>query len=535
MKNRKRMIKCAAVMLVVLLMLFSMTSCGLLRALLSDEESVQQNHATSGAAATDGTSPVPVEPPHDIVLPAADTGAKSATVMVYMNGSDLESNDGSATEDLNEMIDSGVGKNVNVIVQTMGTNEWQNDLISPDTAQTWKVEDGGLTLLRDDLGKIDCTKKETLSEFIKYCSTMYPADRYLLIFWDHGGGPVYGFGVNEWLGEDTEEALTLDEMADAFAEHPELHFDMIGMDCCIMASLETCYAFAPYCDYTVLSEDFESGLGWSYTEWMEPFEKSPGMTTPVLGKTIIDSMVQENELNEYGDSTCMGLFKESAAKQLLTDWITYAYQNEDTLLATNFSKLHTAKKGGRSGGWDEWSEDASDVTVDEFYINDILAIVESVDNKSEVANALVKSLKNCVVYSGHTTDKNELTGLAISLPYGEEYFYDEMRDVYGALGIDEDYIDWLGQFVSSSDVDNYYDYDNFENSWEGWECIEEEGCETYDEMDDWTYDYEDGLWYLYEDGVLYYYDEESDTYGYYDDTEEMYYYYDESEDCWYEY
>ena len=529
MKNGKRKFRGAAVLLGVTLILLSMTSCGLLRALLSGEESTQQNDTTQG------TEREAVEPADGITPPDADTGAKTATVMVYMNGSDLESEGGSATDDLLEMIDSGIGKNVNVIVQTMGTEEWQNDLISPDTAQTWKIEDGGMVLVRDDLGKLDCTKKDTLSEFVGYCSTTYPADRYLFIFWDHGGGPVYGFGYNEWLGMDVDESLTLDEMAEAFAEHPEIHFDMIGMDCCIMASLETCFALEPFCDYTVLSEDFESSLGWSYSEWMKPFENNPGISTPVLGKNIIDSMVQKNELDEYGDSTCVGTFKESAVKQLFTDWITYAYQNEQPLLETNFSKLHTAKPGGRSGDWTDWSEDEASVTLDEFYITDILAIVESVDNESETAQNLVKSLKNCVVYSGHTTDKNELTGMSISLPYGEADFYEELRTVYGALGIDMDYIDWLGQFVSSSDADNYYDYDNFENSWEGWECIEEEGCETYDEMDDWTYDYEDDLWYLYEDGELYYYDEESDMYGYYDDTDETYYYYDEYEDCWYEY
>ncbi len=36
--------------------------------------------------------------------------------------------------------------------------------------------------------------------------------------------------------------------------------------------METMYAFAPYCKYALLSEDFESGLGWSYTRWMKHLE-----------------------------------------------------------------------------------------------------------------------------------------------------------------------------------------------------------------------------------------------------------------------
>ncbi|MBQ6442459.1 MAG: hypothetical protein IJJ13_07720 [Lachnospiraceae bacterium] len=518
----------------ILMLSVSMTSCGLVDWLLKEEAPAaqQEHHEEAGeqTGSTGGTNRETPESQDGINLPSASTGAKSATVMVYMNGSDLETEEGSATDDLLEMIDSGVGKNVNVIIQTMGTKEWQNNKISADTAQTWKVENEDLVLLRDNLGQLDCTSKKTLSEFIDFCSTSYPADRYLFLFWDHGGGPVYGFGVDEW--QDPDASLTIDEMAQAFSEHAGIHFDMIGMDCCIMADLETCFALAPFCDYTVLSEDFESGLGWYYKDWMGQLEKNPGMTTPMLGKAIVDGMVQENELSEYGGSSCMGLFKESAVQQLFTDWITYAYRNEDALLATNFSKLHKSKAGGRNGSRAEWGMDDYDVTLDEYYITDILAIVESVDKDSDPARNLVKSLKECVVYSGHTTDKNELTGLAVSLPYGEADFYDQMRDVYGALGIDKDYIDWLAMFVTSSNAGNYYDYDNFENSWEGWECVGGD-CGSYEDEDDWTYDYEDGLWYLYEDGVLYFYDEESDTTGYYDDTDDTYYYYDETDDMYY--
>ncbi len=53
------------------------------------------------------------------------TDAKSATIMVYVNGSDLESQWGEASGDIGEMVASGIGENVNVILQTMGTKEWQ--------------------------------------------------------------------------------------------------------------------------------------------------------------------------------------------------------------------------------------------------------------------------------------------------------------------------------------------------------------------------------------------------------------------------
>ena len=56
----------------------------------------------------------------DVEAVSAGTDAANATVMVYMNGSDLETEAGEATTDISEMLSSGIGDNVNVVIQTMG-------------------------------------------------------------------------------------------------------------------------------------------------------------------------------------------------------------------------------------------------------------------------------------------------------------------------------------------------------------------------------------------------------------------------------
>lgn len=506
------------------------------------------------------------------------TGAKSATIMVYINGSDLESEAGEATNDISEMIASGIGDNVNVIIQTMGTRHWQDYGISSRSAQTYKIENGSLRLIRDRLGQLDCTDKKTLSEFIGFCKSEYPAERYMFLFWDHGGGPVYGFGYDEWQSET--ESLTIAEMAEAFSENEDVHFDIIGMDCCIMASMETCYALSPYCKYALLSEDFESGLGWSYTGWMKEMEKDPGIATPLLGKYIIDAIIEDNENRFGGASSSVGLYNTATARSLYEAWKTYAYKNESALMKKNYSKSHKAK--GRSY-FDMWGYDYSYVTLSDYYISDILALVEGIDKESKEAKNLISTLKASVVYFGHTSDKNELTGLAVSLPYGDYDFYNRLRQVYSDIGLDEDYIDWLGGFVKSSGYNDYYDYYSFENNWGGWGDYESQyGCnisngdsceygydysscygggtgyapgynsyydsgsycdnsgyssycynDSDDCYDDWIYDYDEEIWYCYdEDGYLYLYDDETDTMFYYDEESDSIYCYDEYSDSW---
>ncbi len=537
-----------------------------------DEEDAEENVAAETAVSTQAAVSTETEavshdsnegeaPKGEVRTISVGTSAKSATVMIYMNGSDLESEAGEASADISEMLASGIGENVNVIIQTMGTKDWQEYGISSDTAQTYKIENGKLVLIRDNLGQLDCTSEKTLSEFIGFCKSNYSAERYMFIFWNHGGGPVYGFGYDEWQPEDS--SLTISEMAAAFSEHKDVRFDIIGMDCCIMANLETCYALAPFCKYSVLSEDFESGLGWSYTTWMKSFEENPGMSTPLLGKTIVDDIIKDNE-NEYGgDSACIGLFNESTSKNLFTAWKTYAYKNEDALLNKNYSKIHMAKGRAKDKGfWDFWGSDESDVTLSDYYISDILALVEGIDNNSDEAKSLMSALKAAVAYYGHTSDKNELTGMSVSLPYGDSYFYERLKAVYKDIDFDEEYIDWLGQFVSTDSYDDYYNYDSFEDSWNGWGEYESEyGCNLsngsceygydydsgsyfdddyedygYEEegySDDWIYDSKEDIWYLYENDTLYLYDEESDTMFYYDEYEDQIYYLDEEDDNWY--
>ena len=484
--------------------------------------------------------------PADTVEPVSiGTNAQSATVMIYMNGSDLETNAGEATTDIEEMISSGIGEKVNVIIQTMGTKEWQDYDISSKSAQTYKIEKGGLSLVRDNLGQLDCTAEDTLSEFIGFCKNNYPADRYIIVFWDHGGGPVYGFGYDEWQ-EDEEAGLTISEMASAFSKNSDIHFDIIGMDCCIMASMETCYALEPFCKYALLSEDFESGLGWSYKGWMNALEKDPGISTPLLGKYIVDDIITDNENNFGGDSACIGLFNVSTAKDLFNAWKAYAYKNEDVLLNTNYSRKHKAK--GRSQNfWGLWGLDESDVTLSDYYISDILALMESIDNTSKEAQNLTSALKAAVAYYGHTSDKNELTGLAVSLPYGDPDFYDKLKNVYKDIGFDDEYIDWLSGFTSSYGYEDYYDFGDFDDSWGGWESYEEEygsnisdgsSCEygydyeNEDYNDGWIYDFEEKIWYMYEDDILYLYDDETGTTFYYDEQDDKIYYYDEEIDDW---
>ena len=68
--------------------------------------------------------------------------ADTWTVFVYMCGSDLESENGLAVDDIEEMANAYTGDNVRFVVQTGGSTRWNGYDISADSLQRFEVTGG---------------------------------------------------------------------------------------------------------------------------------------------------------------------------------------------------------------------------------------------------------------------------------------------------------------------------------------------------------------------------------------------------------
>ena len=122
-------------------------------------------------------------------LPPSD--GESFTLMVYLLGSDLESDGGCASSDLDEMMAAYLGDSVNVVVQTGGASTWENPAIDGDSCQRFSIENNRL-VEQADLGLIRMLTPSAIADFIQWSTQNYPADRYGIVFWDHGGGTLMG-------------------------------------------------------------------------------------------------------------------------------------------------------------------------------------------------------------------------------------------------------------------------------------------------------------------------------------------------------
>lgn len=430
----------------------------------------------------------------------------TVTVMIYMNGSNLESNSGMATEDIREILSATLSENVNVVIQTGGTRRWKTKAIASDHSQRFIVENGALTLVDDSLDQLDITDPQTLEDFIVFCDTYYPADRNMLIMWNHGGGAVYGFGYDEHV-DDYEATLSLDEMQMAI-RNSGVKFEMIGFDACLMGGLETACAFYDTADYLIASEDFESGRGWEYQNWLTILGTNSSTPMEDLAKVIIDDFVKESQA--YGFEGILALIDLRYTRLLFQSWIDFAYSAQADLLACNYS-MEMSRTGRAMIMFESPVQrfmrdpldalfDTDDYDMEEYnYAVDLMALADTLS--TEEAKALKSALGNALVYCSATSGDAEMTGLSVTLPYNSEEFYEDMEEVYTNCGFDTEYIDFLESFVDAQ-VESY---DWGESDWSGWEEYEEEEYdwedwdqwEEYQEndfgWDEYEYDWED--WY----------------------------------------
>ena len=117
------------------------------------------------------------------------------TLFIYMCGSNLETKQGLAGKNIDEILAADAG-NLNIVIQTGGAKTWRSHGISASAAQRYEIKNGELVLL-DTLPQLNMGQSETLSDFLKWGQEKYRTKNNTLILWDHGGGSAKGICFDE--------------------------------------------------------------------------------------------------------------------------------------------------------------------------------------------------------------------------------------------------------------------------------------------------------------------------------------------------
>lgn len=360
-------------------------------------------------------------------------GEDTVTMMVYMCGTDLESKNGMGTSDLMEMVNAKHSDKLNIIVYTGGCSRWNNKIVSSSKNQVYQVADGGLRCLVADAGTGAMTDPSTLSWFIKYCAENFPANRNDLIFWDHGGGSVAGYGYDEKYPRTGSMSLSgINEALKAGG----VTFDFIGFDACLMATAETALMLDQYADYLIGSEETEPGVGWYYTNWVTDFSANTSMSTLELGKEIVDEFVRECANRCSGQLTTLSVIDLAEFSNTVPSALnTFSTSISNKILNKEYSDVSTARSQSR--------EFATSSRIDQIDLVNLAYNMET-----EEGNNLADALLGAVKYNKTSSNMTNAYGVSIYFPYRSAKQVDSAVKTYSAIGMDSSYSKCIQEFAS---------------------------------------------------------------------------------------
>ncbi len=367
--------------------------------------------------------------------------SKPLTIMVYIVGSDLETEHGSATRDITEMLKARADTSlVNVLVMTGGAGRWHTPLIPADQLSILQISGSRPTTVwtspHQSMGEA-----ETLATFLDYAYERYPADAFGLILWNHGGGPMVGFGVDI---RSQNDQLTLNELrnglqASRLCQVSKLAW--IGFDACLMSTAEVAFIASDFAGYMIASQETLPGEGWNY-QFLGDL-RADNLDGPAIAACIIDRTMQQYEKiaeksmvrKDMLTLSCLDLEKsktlESAINALFSDLDASLALGQYPVIAQSRG---TVKSFGVSS------------TASEFDLIDIMDFAYSVAlYYPGPAQAVVSAIEEMVLIN--ETNQPSSCGISMYFPfYNQDYFVREWREEYASLGFAKDYTAFMQTF-----------------------------------------------------------------------------------------
>ncbi len=389
----------------------------------------------------DSEQPQPAEP---VPTGTPEIGRSTGmTLMVYLCGSNLESSPGSsqnsycASRDLVEIAQSGFDETaVNVIVMAGGADQWGIDAIPARTTGLYQIGNNSISVLANDGNAYNMASPATLSMLLQFAYEQFPAEKYALILWDHGGGSLHGICSDINYSPDT---LSMQELDQALRESPfaERKLSWIGFDACLMASAEVARIVAPYAEYMIASEETEPGWGWNYS-FVGALNKDE--SAEQTGKRIIEEYFAVGSQSNAAQRTnltmaCIDLSKIDDVIKAVDDFFDDIVVNQNSF--ASISRVRRTLVGfGRS----------EDRPNNDYDLVDLGEIAQHFGpfGGDEKALRLAESVSSCVV--ANRAGEEACTGLSIYHPYYNREAFPYSMNMYSSLGFSDSYTSFVNEF-----------------------------------------------------------------------------------------
>ncbi len=246
---------------------------------------------------------------------------KNWTILTYIAGD----------SDLNKFIDDdllqmqqGANNNTNVLAFV---NKKINEV---KIAQKLVITNDNITNDGPDLINLDSGTKESVMIAINWAIENYPSDKFALILWDHGSGPLnkilQSFDIsitdNIDININDEKGICYDYTTGNFLNDRDLAYickqtkekinkniDIVAFDACLMANIEIAYAIKDSACYLVSSQESVPTSGFNYKLILDSLNKK-NLTAQELAKNMVLTYKETyKDLNNYYTMSAVDLDK----------------------------------------------------------------------------------------------------------------------------------------------------------------------------------------------------------------------------------
>lgn len=223
---------------------------------------------------------------------------RELTIMVYINAkSDLEDE---GLINVNDMERIGSTKDVNIIVEFGRMNGQEGDTHADGDwvgiKRYYIKKDSDIhkinsVVVYSKIGpkRYDMGDFKKVIDFVKWTKNKFPANRYILILWNHGTGWLdpqkrkVSRGISfDW---ETGNYITTEEIGNIVRSVGGV--DILAFDACLMQTAEVLAEVKDYTKVVIGSEEVVPGYGYPYALFLDAIVKNPNMSDEEIAATVV--------------------------------------------------------------------------------------------------------------------------------------------------------------------------------------------------------------------------------------------------------
>lgn len=283
-----------------------------------------------------------------------------------------------------------------------------------DSAKIWYIDRHHNPVLREGWGEVNMGDYHTLKNFVEYAKNNYPAERYLLSFYDHGMG---------WRGaciDDTDnDHLTMDEIQKALTETGGV--DVICFTApCVMGALESVYELRNLTKVYIGSEELSGYAWWWYVigDICDILNQEPDIDEIELGGDIIELIYKDSDRwsdYDFGDQLTMSAIRTDRIEELADAIDTVAQHLIDNFEVSS-DKVESIYYKVQKFEWEH--------LIDVYNFAENYLSVETNQTICQEMENVMECLQNAVIAECHGSAHPDAHGLTIYFPNPHKYGYE---------------------------------------------------------------------------------------------------------------